>query len=72
MGRTVLILKNKDIGLEVVTNYRPITCFFNIWKLITSVVSKATVLYATLTLIVYGLGSKRAVSQEAEALRTIF
>jgi len=43
LGRTVLILKNKAIGAEVVTNYRPITCLSNIWKLITSIVSKSIV-----------------------------
>ena len=35
LGRTVLILKNKTTGAEVVTDYRPITCLSNIWKLIT-------------------------------------
>ena len=40
LGRTVLIMKNKDIGPEVVSNYCPITCLSNIWKLITSIVAE--------------------------------
>ena len=43
LGRIVLILKNNCIRAEVVTNYCTITCLSNIWKLITSVVSKAIV-----------------------------
>jgi len=38
-GRTVLIMKNKDVGPTVVSNYRPITCLSNIWKLITSIIA---------------------------------
>jgi len=44
-GRTVLILKNKAIGAEVVINYWPITCLSNIWKLITSIISKSIVIH---------------------------
>ena len=40
LGRTVLIKKNKDLSDAVVSNYRPITCLSNTWKLITSIVSK--------------------------------
>ena len=36
-GRTVLIIKNKNIGPNFASNYRPITCLSNIWKLITSI-----------------------------------
>ena len=35
-GITVLIMKNRDIGPNFVSNYHPITCLSNIWKLITS------------------------------------
>ena len=41
--RTVLIKKNKALDDAVVANYRPITCLSNIWKLITSIVSKEIV-----------------------------
>ena len=40
-GRTSLIMKNIDIGLKVVTNYRPITCLSTTWKLLTSIISNA-------------------------------
>ena len=43
LGRTVLIMKNKEVGPEVVTNYRPITCVSNLWKLATSMMSAAIV-----------------------------
>jgi len=43
LGRTVLILKNKTIGAEAVTNCQPITCLSNIWKLITSIVYKSII-----------------------------
>ena len=43
LGRTVLIMKNKEVGPEVVTNYRPITCLSNLWKLATSMMSAAIV-----------------------------
>ena len=38
-GWTSLIMKNKDIGPKVVTNYRPITCLSTTWKLLTSIIS---------------------------------
>ena len=41
-GWTSLIMTNKDIGAEVVTNYRPITCLSTTWKLLTSIISNAT------------------------------
>ena len=40
-GWTSLIMKNKDIGPKVVTNYRPVTCLSTTWKLLTSVISNA-------------------------------
>ena len=40
LGRTVLLMKSKEVGAEVVvTNYRPITCLSSLWKLITSLLS---------------------------------
>ena len=36
-------MKNKEVGPEVMTNYRPITCLFNLWKLATSMMSAAIV-----------------------------
>ena len=39
LGRTVLLLKSKETGAEVVSNYRPITCLSSIWKLVTSLLS---------------------------------
>ena len=38
-AQTSLIMKNKDIGPKVVTNYRPITCLSTTWKLLTSIIS---------------------------------
>ena len=43
LGRTVLIMKNKEVGPDVVTNYRPITYLSNLWKLATSLMSAAIV-----------------------------
>ena len=37
-GRTVLIIKDKEIG-PVATNFRPITCLSLMWKLLTGVMS---------------------------------
>lgn len=37
-GRTVLIVKEKDLG-PVVTNFRPITCLPLMWKLLTATLS---------------------------------
>ena len=39
MGRTVLIMKDKEKG-AVVENYRPITCLPTTWKLLTSILSE--------------------------------
>ena len=36
---TVLIMKNRDIGPNVASNYHPITCLSNIWKLIASILA---------------------------------
>ncbi|XP_063610625.1 uncharacterized protein LOC134784476 [Penaeus indicus] len=38
-GRTVLSMKDKTRGIEV-TNYRPITCLFLMWKLFISIISE--------------------------------
>ena len=32
-------MKKKEIGPSVVSNYRPITCLLNIWKLLTSILA---------------------------------
>ena len=37
-GRTVLIIKDKEIG-RVATNFRPITCLSLMWKLLTGIMS---------------------------------
>ena len=38
-GRTVLIMKKKEIGPSVISNYRPITCLSNVWQLLTSILA---------------------------------
>ena len=37
-GRTVLIVKNKELG-SIATNFRPITCLPLIWKLLTGILA---------------------------------
>ena len=40
-GRTVLIVKDKEIGSQV-TNFRPITCLPLMWKLLTGIIADET------------------------------
>jgi len=37
--RTVLIMKKKDIGPSLVSNYPPIKCLSNVWKLLASILA---------------------------------
>ncbi len=40
-GRTVLIIKDKELG-TLVTNFRPITCLPLLWKLLTGIIAEET------------------------------